>query len=297
VRSSQTSIIVVNWNGAAFLPELLKSIDQEGNFKTVVIDNASSDESLEILSKFPDVLAIANPENRGYGSAANQGFEICTTPYILLLNADMKILPDSIRLMEQYLDSHPDVALVAPRLLFSDGNLQQSIRSFPTAWSIALYLSYLDRIFPSNYRKKAAEHSFTQEVDQPMGAAMMLRKVRLEEIGFFDPQFFLYMEDVDLCYRIKQKGYKIVYLPESKMIHQGGGSSQQDWERSQRNFLDSLVLYFKKHAPDEARKLRSLLPPALLIRSLLLLVLGRFRESGFYFRQARGLKPTNSDAG
>jgi N-acetylglucosaminyl-diphospho-decaprenol L-rhamnosyltransferase len=288
VRSSQTSIIIVNWNGSVFLTELLRSIDQEGNFKTVVIDNASSDESLQILAKFPDVIVITNQENRGYGAAANQGFEICTTPYVLLLNADMKILPGSIHLMEQYLDSHPEVALVSPCLLFPDGKLQPSIRSFPTAWSIALYLSYLDRILPSNYRKKAAGHTVTQEVDQPMGAAMMFRKRVLEEVGFFDSQFFLYMEDVDLCYRIKQKRYKIVYLQESKMIHQGGGSSQQDWERSQGNFLDSLVLYFKNHAPDEERKLKWLLPPALLLRSLVLLVCGKFRESGFYLKRIAG---------
>jgi GT2 family glycosyltransferase len=297
VRSSLTSIIIVNWNGEAFLSELLSSIDFEGDFKTLVVDNASSDDSLQILAKFPNVVVIANQKNRGYGAAANQGFETCTTAYVLLLNADMKILPGSINLLERYLDGHDDVAIVAPQLLFTDGTLQPSIRSFPTVRSITMYLSYLDRIFPSNYRKKPSEHDRTQAIDQPMGAAMMLRRGSLEEIGFFDPQFFLYMEDVDLCYRVKQNGHKIVYLPESKMIHQAGGSSRQDWERSQKNFLDSLVLYFQKNAPEESRKLKWLLPPALLFRALILLFCGKFRESRFYFRQARGLKPANSDAG
>jgi len=260
-------------------------MNQEGDFKTVVIDNASADDSLKILAKFPQVTVVANPENRGFGAAANQGLELCGTPYVLLLNVDMKILPGSIQLLENYLNTQADVAIVAPQLIFADGTPQPSIRSFPTAWTIAMYLSYLDRIFPSDYRKKI---SGTQEVDQPMGAAVMMRKSALEQIGFFDPQFFLYMEDVDLCYRMRQNGYHIVYLPESKMIHQAGGSSKQDWERSQKNFFDSLFLYFKKNAPGEVRKLKWLLPPALLLRAFVFLLRGKFRESRFYLRQATG---------
>jgi len=289
VGRSETTIVIVNWNGAAFLPRLLDSVREEQPAKTIVIDNASSDDSLQILKDHTDVIVVPNAENRGYGSAANQGLELCETPYVLLLNVDVKILPRSIVLMEEYLGAHPDVALVAPQLLFEDGRLQLSIRSFPTIRSMALYLSFLDRLVPSGYRQKASEHENIQEIDQPMGAAMMLRKTVLQEVGSFDARFFLYMEEVDLCYRIKQKGYKIVYLPQAQMIHHAGGSSGQDWERAQTQFLHSLFLYFEKNFPDQLRSLRLTLPPALLLRALVLLCFGRFRQSNFYFQHAFSL--------
>jgi GT2 family glycosyltransferase len=196
----------------------------------------------------------------------------------------VKILPGAIDALELYLKEHVDVALVAPRLLFPDGRLQPSIRAFPTAKSVALYLSYLDRIFSTGYRKTPKEHQHSHEIDQPMGAAMMVRTSVIKEIGGFDPRFFLYMEEVDLCYRIKQKGYKIVYLPEARMIHHAGGSSRQDWERAQTHFLNSVRLYFEKHNPQQARKLQKWLPPALLARALVLLCLGKFREAWFWLR-------------
>jgi GT2 family glycosyltransferase len=286
VAAKQTTVIIVNWNGALFLDQLLESIRGEQVAKTIVIDNASQDDSLGILAAHQDIHVIRNPENRGYGAAANQGIEHCDTPFLLLLNVDVKVCTGSISAMETYLLKNPAVALVSPQLLFPDGSMQPSIRSFPTAASLAIYLAYLDRIFPSGYRKKLWEHRRSDDVDQPMGAAMMLRKSVLEEVEGFDPQFFLYMEEVDLCYRIKQKGYRIAYLPEAQVIHHAGGSSQQDWDRSQSLFLNSVRLYFEKHAPAEAQKLRKLLPPALFFRALVLLCLGHLHQSKFYFRKA-----------
>lgn len=287
VGALQTSVVIVNWNGAHFLPALLQSIELQRVSQIVVVDNHSSDDSLQVLRQFPSVQVLANTENVGYGSAANQGIEICHTPYVMLLNVDVVAHPRSVEILEEYLNSHSDVAVAAPQLLFEDGKLQPSLRTFPSPFSLALYLSYLDRIVPSGYRLPAKEHGQLREVDQPMGAALMIRKSVLDEVGFFDPKFFLYMEEVDLCYRIKQKGFKIVYLPEAKMTHLAGGSSEQAWERSQRNFFDSTFRYFRNHFPEsKARMLRFLLPPALAFRSLVLLFGGRFRQSKFYLKEA-----------
>jgi GT2 family glycosyltransferase len=283
VGAQQTSVVIVNWNGAGFLPDLLNSLQQHDIREAIVVDNASSDESLTILQRYSSISVIRNSENIGYGAAANQGVETARADYVLLLNVDVVVLSGAISILQNYLDQNPDVAIASPQLLFPDRSLQHSIRKFPTPFSLALYLSYLDRVFPSAYRLPAEQHLRTHEVDQPMGAAMMLRKSAFKEVGMFDPKFFLYMEEVDLCYRLKQKGWKIVYLPEAKMIHHAGGSSNQDWERTQRNFLDSSKLYFDKHFPGS--NVRLLLTPALLIRAMVLFVTGRFKQSKFYLRE------------
>ena len=268
------------------MPALLESLKAQPVSQIIVVDNHSSDDSLQILRQFSSVHILANEENVGYGSAANQAIEVCSTPYILLLNVDVVPHPQSLQILEEYLESHPEVAIAAPQLLFPDGKLQSSLRKFPSPFSLALYLSYLDRIIPSRYRLPLEEHHQLREVDQPMGAALMIRKSALEEVGVFDPQFFLYMEEVDLCYRIRQKGFKIIYLPEAKMTHLAGGSSAQAWERSQRNFFDSTFRYFRKHFPQKVRTLRFVLPPALILRSLVLSLGGRFQQARFYLSQA-----------
>ena len=229
---------------------------------------------------------IQNSKNLGYGAAANQAIAISETPFVLLLNVDVEILPGAIETMERYLSQHSEVALVAPKLIFPDGTLQPSLRTFPTAKSIALYLSFLDRLFHSQYRKGAKEHQLSDDIDQPMGAAMMIRKSVLQEIGGFDERFFLYMEEVDLCYRIKQKHYRIAFVPQAEVIHHAGGSSRQDWERAQTQFLQSVRLYFEKHDPEQARRWQKLLPPALMFRSVLLFCSGRVREAKFYLKSA-----------
>ena len=125
------------------------------------------------------------------------------------------------------------------------------------------------------------------EVEQPMGAAMMFRKKVLEETGAFDPRFFLYMEEVDLCERIKNKGWKIYFVPDARMIHHAGGSSSQDWERSQTHYFRSVLQYFGKR--DTAAKMllfKFSQSVALLIRSLVLIVSGRLRQGRFYGKMA-----------
>lgn len=283
---AQTSVVIVNWNGAAFLPRLLASLEPHRIARIVVVDNHSTDNSLEVLWKYSQVQVIVNEQNEGYGRAANQGFKVCDTPYVLLLNVDMVLLPGCVALLEERLIRDSGVAVVAPQLLFPNENLQPSLRKFPTARTICLYLSFLDRIVPSGYRLPARNHQQSSEVDQPMGAALLIRKSVWEQLNGFDPQFFLYMEEVDFCYRVKKAGYKILYVPEAKMIHHAGGSSRQAWGRSQQHLLDSTFLYFEKHSPAEARKLRFVLPPALLLRALVLLFAGRFHQSWFFLRKA-----------
>jgi len=283
---SNTTVVIVNWNGAEYLPRLLDSIKQEAACATIVIDNASTDKSRGILKDYSWVRRIENDRNLGYGVAANQGIAVAVTPYVLLLNVDVVVLRGSISMLEDYLEQNKDVALVAPQLVFPDGRLQPSVRSFPSVASLALYLSFLDRVIPTKYRLPASGHNRTLDVDQPMGAALMIRKSVLDQAGSFDPAYFLYMEEVDLCYRIKQNGWRIVYNPQAKMIHHAGGSSVQDWERAQRNFLESVFVYFRKHHLSKVPSLKMAMPAALVFRALILFLTGRFPQSRFFFRLA-----------
>jgi GT2 family glycosyltransferase len=165
---------------------------------------------------------------------------------VLILNADLRAIPGSVHALEEFLKNTKDAGAVAPKLLFPDGALQPSCRKFPTVASLFFYLSFLDRIIPTGYRLSPAEHAETRTVDQPMGAAMMLRKKVLDEIRNFDESYFLYMEDVDLCERIIQAGWKIYYYPVAEFIHDAGGSSRQDPLNSQKHFVESALLYFRR---------------------------------------------------
>ena len=281
-----TSVVIVNWNGAAYLPRLIASLEPERPDSIVVVDNKSGDDSLDLLRRFPNVRVLANEKNLGYARAANQGIAACESQYILLLNVDVEVRSKAIAMLEQQLNVDPTVAVAAPQLLFPDGNLQRSLRAFPTPGSISLYLSFLDRVFPSTYRLPERDHHQMRFVDQPMGAAMMIRKSAWEQVQGFDERFFLYMEEVDFCYRLKQAGHKILYVPDAKMVHHAGGSSRQSWENSQQHFIDSIFFYFRKHSPGEVSKLRWMLSAALFFRGIVLMFAGRFLQSRFYLRQA-----------
>jgi hypothetical protein len=246
MAAAQTTVVIVNWNGAAYLDQLIQSIQRDAPAKIVVVDNNSTDSSVTILKKFADVQLIENAENRGFGAAANQGIAVADTSNVLILNVDVHAVSGSIPALEKFLAENNDAGAVAPRLSFSDGSLQLSCRNFPTPFTLFLYLSFLDRIFPTKYRLGAKDHKNTRSVQQPMGAVIMVRKKVLDQIGAFDETFFLYMEDVDLCERIIREGWKIYYYPAAEFIHDAGGSSRQDWFRSQLDFIRSAQLYFRK---------------------------------------------------
>ena len=285
--ASLTTVVIVNWNGIRFLERLLSSIHNANPASIIVIDNTSNDGSLEYLRKQTGIKIIENEENIGFGRAANQGIEGSHTPYILLLNVDTEATPGSIERLEDFMNQNSEFSIVAPQLIFPDGRLQPSCRKFPTLLNYPLFLSYLDRLIPTGYRVSKRQHGQPMTVDQPMGAALMIRRSALEAVGNFDPQFSLYMEEVDLCKRMKDAGWQIFYLPEAKFVHHAGGSTKQDWERSQNFYFQNVMRYFQKHfGTSTVQKLRMVLVPALLIRSLVLLLVGRFRQSRFYFKRA-----------
>jgi GT2 family glycosyltransferase len=279
--------VIVNWNGVRFLPPLLRSIHHEEPARILVIDNASFDGSQQYLRAQTGIRTIENSENIGFGAAANQGIKESNTPYILLLNVDTQAVPGSIGQLEAFLNRNVKAGIVAPQLLFSDGTLQPSCRNLPTVWNYSIFLSYLDHLIPAGYRIGKKKHDRTMKVEQPMGAVLMIRKSALDTTGLFDPLFTLYMEEIDLCKRMKESGWEIYYLAEAKFIHHAGGSTSQDWERSQREYFTNVMRYFQKHFPEKPlRSVKYPLSAALILRSFVLMLAGRFRQSRFYFKQA-----------
>lgn len=250
------SMVIVSWNVREDVVGCLRSIEENQpctSFEVVVVDNASSDGSVDAIKRgFPDVTIVANEQNRGFAAANNQGIEQSRGEYIFLLNPDTIIPPNSLDVLVKFMDENSDVGVCGPKLLNDDGSIQRSARRYPS-FRGALYrhtiFRYL-RIFKNEYEKwlmKGFDYKAQTDVDQVMGAALMVRRSVIDRIGVMDERFFMYYEEVDLCYRIKQAGWRIVFTPEAKITHLGGKSSGQMPVRKRIMMLISLLKFFRKH--------------------------------------------------
>ncbi|OLE21257.1 MAG: hypothetical protein AUG49_22475 [Catenulispora sp. 13_1_20CM_3_70_7] len=198
-------------------------------------------------------MVIRNRENRGFGAAANQGIAATSAPYVLSLNPDTALHPGAIAGLAEYLDQHPDAGAVSPKILRPDGSLDLAARrSFPTPTVALLRLSLLSRLFPRSGR--LARYNLTdrspdvpQEIDAGTGACLMLRRAALNQVGVYDDAFFMYGEDLDLCFRLKVAGWKIMYWPASVVVHYKGQSSRQRSNAMIREFHRSMWIFFRKH--------------------------------------------------
>lgn len=225
------SIIILNYNQKNLLKNCLKNLFESKvklKYEIIVIDNNSTDGSKKFLSEFKikelEFKIILNNRNNGYAKANNQGIKLAQGKYILILNPDVIVLPDSIEKLVKFLDQNPKAALVGPQLLNPDKTIQHSCYSFPRLYTPAVRRTFLGKL-PGlkkelkRYLMLDFDHQKTKEVDWLLGAALMIRKEILDKIGFFDERYFLYFEDVDLARRIKQAGFKVYYFSESQMIH------------------------------------------------------------------------------
>jgi GT2 family glycosyltransferase len=225
------AVAIVNYNTRDHLRACLATVTAAAPSTIVVIDNASSDGSSEMVrTEFPNVVLRANTTNLGYGSAANQAVAMCREPYVLLLNADTRLLPGALHALSTYLDKHPRAALAGPRLVNADGSLQPSCYPFPTPLVLLFQESGLERLLrhvPLVGRRylRTWSHSQPRSVPWVLGAALALRRVAFEAVGGFDPTFFLYNEEVDLCRRLQVLGWQIDFAPVASVAHVGGAST------------------------------------------------------------------------
>lgn len=256
------TISIVNYNAGEYLLMCLKSLRDASKrieFDVVVVDNASSDDSLEKAKKnYPEFKFIESKENLGYGKAHNIVLKQAATPFVLVLNPDTLIYSEALLKILDYMENNPSVGVASPRIEKSDGSLElASHRGFPTPWASFLYYFLKnDRLYHLTDRDMTKIH----EVDSVIGAFMFIRKSALDKAGYFDEDYFLYGEDIDICFRIKKAGYSVMYLPEIKAIHAKGISSgikehskkqssatEETKNKALNSFYESMKIFYKKH--------------------------------------------------
>lgn len=244
---------VINYNTGELLRECLHSVLAQNADEIVVVDSASVDGSVEMMkAEFPSIPLIALEKNIGFGAAANRGIKTCCSEQIVLLNADTRMKPGSLQALHNYLEGHPQAAIIGPRILNPDGTLQTSCFHFPTPLHIFLYISGLYRFIPRlPVLKQRTLQKMTSESTMPvpwiLGAALAFRRKTFEGLGGFDESFFMYFEEVDLCYRSFSQGKQIHFVPEAEVIHVGGGSTTQKRAWSYIRFFTSLARFYRKH--------------------------------------------------
>ena len=247
----------MNYNTRQFLESCVRALVDEKagtELDIVVIDNASADGSAEsVRALFPGASVVANRTNLGFGRAANQGFLKTSGEYVLVLNPDVTVTPGSLVRMVQFMDEHRDVGLLLPKLLNPDGTVQPSCRTFYTLPVLLLRRTPLGAIFRDARSVRTHlmtdwDHAEVREVDWGLGAAMLIRRSAIGQGAPFDERFFIYFEDVDLCLRLKQSGWKVVYFPEAALLHCHLRESASGWwNRARLEHLKSLVKFICKH--------------------------------------------------
>ncbi|MEN6520218.1 MAG: glycosyltransferase family 2 protein [Armatimonadota bacterium] len=250
------SIIIVNWNTTRLLEACLDSIYRHApgfDFESIVIDNASNDFDTHALSlQFPRATIIANDRNRGYAEGNNQGIERASGRYVLLLNPDTEVKNDTLAKLVEFMEAHPCAASAGCRLIRPDGSIDRSVRGFPEPAAVASELFGLSRLFPKSkklgaYRMTWFDYETEAEVDQPMGSCLILSRKAVDEIGLLDPDFPIFFNEVDWCYRAKQAGWEIYFTPVAEVIHHGGSSTKQVRRVMRRESHRSLARFYKKH--------------------------------------------------
>jgi GT2 family glycosyltransferase len=241
------SIIIVNWNGGQLLRRSVESIIKNPpstDYEIVVVDNASTDDSIAVL-RASDVVReldarghlriIENDKNSGFGAANNQAFQLTHAPLLFLLNPDTEVTPGSIDRLIATLESSPRIAAAGPRLLNADGTVQISAwRNPPVAWEIVFSQLKLYLLLPRRYRGELLlgghwDHNRERPVPMLSGAAILVRRTVIEAIGGFDERFHMYGEDNEWCLRMRRAGWQLVFQPSAVIIHHGAQSSLQRW--------------------------------------------------------------------
>lgn len=249
------SIVIPTYNSEDDIGKCLTSIYENIDslsYEIIVVDNYSQDGTVSIIkSKFPDVKVIRNYENKNFAYAANQGIKLAKGRFVMLLNPDTTLKDKAIEKLYSLLDERPDVGAVAPKLLNFDGSVQQSCREFPTPFNLFTEITGLSLITGRTSRWKLPNFDYekTQEVDQPSASALLIRGNLLRDIGGLDAGYPLYMNDIELCYQIKKKGYKIYYLKDAEIYHIRGSSTKLDKSKSILYWHFGMIRYLKEHYP------------------------------------------------
>ena len=250
------SIIIINWNTKDLLLACLGSLSQQQiNYKTeiIVVDNASSDGSPEIVNKnYQHVKLIRNDMNLGFGKANNIGIKQSRGRYVCLLNSDVRVLPGCMESLINFMDQNKSIGISSPKILAPDMIMQSTCRKLPSLWNNICELLYLNKLFPksemfSSEHMDFFDHKTVRHVEGLAGCCLIIRKAALDQVGLFDERFFIYFEETDLCKRFRQAGWDIVFSPDAVVIHHHAASSSKDPVRFHIEFIKSQMQYWEKN--------------------------------------------------
>jgi GT2 family glycosyltransferase len=249
------SIVILSWNTRDLLLQCLDSIyagPRPLPFETIVVDNGSNDDSVAaVRERFPEVQLIENAQNEGYARGNNQGIRASRGEYVLLLNSDTRVVADAPEKLLAFLDEHREYGAAGPQLQNPDGSIQRACMRFPTVTTALFYGTLWERALgPTRvirrYYMEDFDHAHSLDVDQPPGAACLLPRRVLDQVGLLDESLFLFFNDVDFCQRLRAAGYKIRFLADAHVIHHGGQSTRryplfvQEWTLNR-------LRYYRKH--------------------------------------------------
>jgi len=250
------SIVVISYNGMEFIPDCLATVVaslHEVDAEVIVVDNGSSDGTVSFIrDSYPDIAVVANDENRGFAPAVNQGLRSAGGEFILLLNQDTRIRENAIVRLARRMERDETIGTIGPRLVGFDGVLQKSCRAFPTYRHLFFDLTGLSFLFPRSrifggWRMGWFDHETERKVDQPMGAALMVRREMLDKVGFFDERFRIFFNDVDYCRRVRLAGYVNLYYPDAVIEHYYGGTIRTMKPDMVMESHRAMYQYFKKY--------------------------------------------------
>lgn len=275
MKNSDLSIIILNFNTKALLRGCLRSVlksEKNGfQYETIVVDNASVDGSAAMVRKeFSQVKLICSKKNLGFAAGNNLALSHISGRYVLFLNPDTIVFPNTFKEMIKFMDSHPQTGAATCRVEFPSGKLDEAChRGFPTPWNAFCHFSGLERIFPKSrlfagYSLGWLSLNKVHEIDSGVGAFLIVRKEAGDQIGWLDEDYFWYGEDLDFCYRIKKAGWKIYYVPRVKILHYKGVSAgirkesqkistaaKETKIRSAKMSTEVMRIFYQKHYQDK----------------------------------------------
>lgn len=249
------SVIIVSYNTRELLLECLGALKKgtEVPHEVIVVDNGSRDGSADAVEeRFRDAVVVRG-RNVGFGRGNNTGLQQATGRFVLLLNSDVLVKPGCVDRLADHLLVHPEVGAVGPRLVRPNGELDRACkRGFPTPRASFFRVTGLSRVFSHSgffnaYNLGHLDEHREHEIDSGSGACLLVRRSTIDQVGFFDPDFFMFGEDLDLCFRIKEGGWKVVYVPSAEAVHLKGQSTQQATGRMLFAFHSAMWTFHSKH--------------------------------------------------
>jgi GT2 family glycosyltransferase len=250
------SVVIVTWNGKKYALECLDSLyklETALGMEVIVVDNASTDGTPEAIEEqFPEARLIRNDANLGFAKANNVGIGLSRGKYVCLVNSDVVVPAGCLESMTAYMEEHPDIGLLGPKMLSPGGGIGQSVMRLPTVWNILCSALGLHSVFPHSklfggFLMNGYKYDVNDDVEVLTGWFWMVPRVALDQVGGLDEQFFMYGEDIDWSYRFLKAGWRVVFYSEAEALHYGAASSGQAPTRFYVEMRRANLQYFRKH--------------------------------------------------